>query len=78
MACNCKKKIVLEDTYGEIENENLFQRLYRYMWRLIMFPIILLLACIIVPILIFSIVYQMVFKKNIEIVPPKFLGKYMK
>ena len=78
MACNCKKKIVLEDTYGEIENENLFQRLYRYMWRLIIFPIILLLACIIVPILIFSIVYQMVFKKNIKIVPPKFLGKYMK
>ena len=57
MACNCKKKIALEDTYGEIENENLFQRLYRYMWRLIMFPIILLLACIIVPILIFSIVF---------------------
>ena len=25
MACNCKKKIVLEDTYGEIENEKVIQ-----------------------------------------------------
>ena len=78
MACNCKKKMVLEDAYGKVEHENLFQRAYRQMWRFIMFPIILALACIIVPILIFSIAYQMVFKKSIRIVLPKFLGKYMK
>lgn len=78
MGCNCKKKMVLDEAYGVVGNENLLQRLYRYLWRLIMFPIILVLACIIVPILIFSITYQMVFKKNIKIVPPKFLGKYMK
>ena len=77
MGCNCKKKIVLDEAYGVARNENLLQRLHRYLWRLIMFPIILVLACIIVPILIFSIVYQMVFKKDIKIVPPKFLEKYM-
>ena len=78
MGCNCKKKMVLDEAYGAVGNENLLQKLYRYLWKLIMFPIILVLACIIVPILIFSIVYQMVFKKEIKIVPPKFLGKYMK
>ena len=77
MGCNCKKKMVLDEAYGAVGKENLLQRLHRYLWRLIMFPIILVLACIIVPILIFSIVYQMVFKKDIKIVPPKFLGKYM-
>ena len=77
MACNCKKKIVLDEAYGVARNENLLQKSYNYLWKLIMFPIILVLACIIVPILIFSIVYQMVFKKEIKIVPPKFLGKYM-
>jgi hypothetical protein len=46
MACNCKKKMVLEDTYGKIEEENFFQRLYRKMWRVVMFPIILVLASI--------------------------------
>jgi hypothetical protein len=78
MGCNCKKKIVLDEAYGVARNENILQKSYNYLWKLIMFPIILILACIIVPILIFSIVYQMVFKKEIKIVPPKFLGKYMK
>ena len=78
MGCNCKKKMVLDEAYGVARNENLLQKSYKYLWKLIMFPIILVLACIIVPILIFSIVYQMVFKKEIKIVPPKFLGKYMK
>lgn len=78
MGCNCKKKMVLDEAYGVARNENLLQKSYNYLWKLIMFPIILVLACIIVPILIFSIVYQMVFKKEIKIVPPKFLGKYMK
>ena len=77
MGCNCKKKMVLDEAYGVTRNENLLQKSYNYLWKLIMFPIILVLACIIVPILIFSIVYQMVFKKDIKIVPPKFLGKYM-
>lgn len=78
MGCNCKKKIVLDEAYGVARNENILQKSYNYLWKLIMFPIILILACIIVPILIFSIVYQMVFKKEIKIVLPKFLGKYMK
>lgn len=78
MACNCKKKRILDERYGKFENESFFKRLYRKMWGVIIFPIILGLACIIVPILIFSITYQMVFKKNIRIVLPKFLGKYMK
>jgi hypothetical protein len=78
MGCNCKKKMVLDEAYGVTRNENLLQKSYNYLWKLIMFPIILVLACIIVPILIFSIVYQMVFKKEIKIVLPKFLGKYMK
>lgn len=78
MACNCKKKRVLEDTYGTPEDENIFQKLNRYIWRVIMFLLLLVLSCILVPVLIFSIVYQMVFKKDIKIVLPKFLGKYMK
>ena len=78
MACNCKKKMVLEDRIGTKEEETLLWKLNRYMWRGIMFVITLLLACILVPILVFLIVYKMIFKNEINIVLPKFLGKFLK
>jgi len=43
-----------------------------------MFVLLLVMSCILVPILVFSIVYQMVFKKEIRIVLPKYLGKFLK
>lgn len=78
MACNCKKKMVLEDTYGIREEETVFGKINRYVWKVIMLVILLAMALILVPILVLSIVYQMVFKKQIKITLPKFLGKYMK
>ena len=78
MACNCKKKMVLEDTYGTKEDETFLWKLNRYMWRVIMFVLLLAMSCILVPILVFSIIYQMVFKKEIRIVLPKYLGKFLK
>lgn len=78
MACNCKKKMVLEEKYGTKEEESLLWKLNRYIWRVIMFVIMIALAFIIVPVMIFLVIYKMVFKTEINIVLPKFLGKFLK
>ena len=78
MACNCKKKMVLEDTYGTKEDETLIWKLNRYIWRIVMFILLIVMSLVLVPILVFSIIFQMVFRKSINITVPKFLGKFMK
>lgn len=78
MACNCKKKRILEDNYGIKDDETFLWKLNRYVWRVIMFAISIALACILTPILVFTIVYKMVFKNEIRITLPKYLGKFLK
>lgn len=78
MACNCKKKMVLEEKYGTKEEESILSKVNRYIWKCIMFVLVIVLACIVVPVLIFVIIYKMIFKPEINIVLPKFLGKYLK
>ena len=78
MACNCKKKMVLENEYGVKEEENIVSKVNRYFWKCIIFLVFVALAIIVIPVLIFMAIYQIVFKKDSKIVLPKFLGKYMK
>ena len=78
MSCNCKKKMVLEDTYGTKEEESIYQKSIRFFWRIVMFALMLVMACVLVPILIFVIIFQIAFKNNIKVTLPNFLGKYLK
>ena len=78
MACNCKKKIALEEKYGIMEEESLFGKVYRYSFRIFLFVLLLLLSVIIVPILVVIIIYQFIFKGEEKIIVlPHFLGKYL-
>lgn len=78
MACNCKKKMVLEDNYGTKEEENILSKINRYFWKCVIFFVFIALSIIVIPTMIFVAIYQIVFAKEPKIVLPKFLGKYMK
>ena len=78
MACNCKKKMVLEDNYGTKEEENVLSKVNRYFWKCIIFLTFMALSVAVIPIMVFVAIYQIVFAKEPKIVLPKFLGKYMK
>jgi len=77
MSCNCKKKIVLEDKYGENVEENFLNKASRFLVKGLIFLIFCVLAIVIIPIMVFMAIYQLTFGKG-RIVLPKFLGKYMK
>ena len=78
MSCNCKKRVEFEETYGVKENETFFRKCSRFFFRIVIFLLLLVLSIIIVPTLIFMIIYQFSFKGEAKITLPKFLGKYMK
>lgn len=78
MACNCKKAKKFEEKYGDKEYENALAKVTRYGWRVIMFTILVVLAIVVTPIMIFVAIYKIAFGKNNTIVLPKFLGKYLK
>lgn len=78
MACNCKKKMVLEENYGTKEEENVLSKINKYFWKCVIFLVFIALSIIVIPTMIFVAIYQIVFAKEPKIVLPKFLGKYMK
>lgn len=78
MGCNCKKVRTLEDDYGVKEDETLLGRLYRYMWRVIIFLLLSAIVIITLPILCFVFIYKMVFSNNMSFVLPKFLRNKIK
>ncbi len=78
MACNCKKKIELEDKYGVLEEETYLEKINRFFLRIFIFILLVVLAIIIMPIMFAIIIYKIAFGKNTTIVLPKFLGKYLK
>jgi hypothetical protein len=68
----------LEDAYGIREEESLLGKANRYLWKVVLFIVFVLLACILIPILIFVIIYQMCFNQKMKIVVPNFLKRYLK
>lgn len=78
MSCNCKRKIDIEEQFGEPMDENLFEKLSRFMKRITVFIIFLGLALILIPTIVIIAMYKLVFSKNPTISMPKFLGKYFK
>ena len=78
MSCDCKKKMILEDKYGEKVDETVFDKTLRFCWSLMMFSIAILLAVVIVPVMVVIIIYKLAFKDDTNIILPNFLGKYLK
>lgn len=78
MSCNCKKKIAIEEKHGILEGESILGKGLRYAWRGVIFLMLILIACIMIPILLLIIIFQLSFKKNPNIEVPRFLGKYMR
>ena len=78
MACNCKKKIELENKYGEDENEDLFTKTYRYTFKAMIFALVVLIALIVTPAIILVAIYKVIFKNNESIILPNFLSIYLK
>lgn len=78
MGCNCKRAMALENEYGTKEKETIFGKIWRYILRGIAFIMVIMMSIVIIPILILAIIYQIIFKDNVNIVLPKILGKYLK
>ena len=78
MACSCKRKLEFESKYGVKETETLFAKYGRYLFRVFALFLLILIAIVVVPIMVVTVVYKIAFGKELKIVLPKFLGKYLK
>lgn len=78
MACNCKKANKFQDKYGEPQEENAFEKSQRYIYKIMIFALAILIAVVVTPVIVLTAVYKIVFKNNESIILPKFLSKYMK
>ena len=78
MACNCKKSIKIEEKYGVKEEESLIVKINRWIFKLIVFVITLMLAIVATPIMILIVIYKLFFAKHKEIILPKKLQKFLK
>ena len=78
MGCNCKRKIELEDKYGEKEEEGLFTKLSRYALKAFAFALTIFSAIILTPIMIFVVIYKIFFAKKREIILPKAFRRFIR
>ena len=78
MACNCKKTNEFQDKYGESEEENAFEKSQRYIYKIMIFAVAILLAIVVTPVIVMTATYKMIFKNNESIILPEFLSKYMR
>ena len=78
MACNCKRKGEIEDKYGVKEEETILHKGFRYLMKLIMTVIVIGLAVVVTPLMIFYVIFTILFKKDKVMILPKWLGKYLK
>ena len=77
MGCNCKRKMEIEEKYGTPMSESLGEKIVRFAKRLFLFVFTVLASVIMVPIITIVAIYKLTISKNLEIVPPKFLRKYL-
>ena len=78
MACNCKKTNEFQDKYGKPEEESAFDKSQRYIYKIMIFAVAILIAMVVTPVIVMTAVYKMIFKNNESIVLPEFLSKYMR
>ena len=78
MACNCKKTNEFQDKYGKPEEESAFDKSQRYIYKIMIFAVAILIAIVVTPVIVMTAVYKMIFKNNESIILPEFLSKYMR
>ena len=77
MSCNCKRAREIEEKYGEEQEESLFWKGYRFLWKIIFNLILIVLAIIVTPIIIFMVLYNIVVGRENILMLPKQLRKYL-
>ena len=77
MSCNCKRAREIEEKYGEEQEESLFWKGYRFLWKIIFNLIFIVLAIIITPIIILMVLYNIVFGRENVLILPKQMRKYL-
>lgn len=78
MSCNCKKKIEIEEKYGEREITSLLSQAARKMAGALTIILFVAIAIVMTPIIIILIIYAVIFRKDNDVILPKFMRKYMK
>lgn len=76
MACNCKKKMELEEKYGTLVGENILEKISRLSFKVLFAIIAMCLVVVVVPITLVVAFYKMIFG-NGKIILPNFMGKYL-
>lgn len=71
MACNCKKKIDLEDKYGVEEEENLFQFAFRMIYKVFLFIVALIVTAVFAPIALLYALFKLFFGDGNIVLPKK-------
>ena len=61
MGCNCKKIKKIQDKYGQKEQESILGKGYRYMMKLLTFPIVLGIGIVLVPFLLIFLICKIFF-----------------
>lgn len=78
MACNCKKKIEIEEKYGEPQEEGLLEVISRYIGRFIMVLIVACLSIFIFPLVLCVIFCQVLMGKEMQVSIPDFITRRLK
>lgn len=77
MGCGCKKKLEIENKYGEKIKETGLGKITRFALKVLLYTITVLLAIVVIPIVLMVVIFNIFFRNNAGIVMPKFLSKYL-
>lgn len=78
MGCNCKKALKLEEGHGTEVKETKLQLTYRTLWKLIVLGLGVILGIVLVPVIIFVLMYNQIFRGGKGITIPEKLSKYIR
>lgn len=77
MSCNCKRKLDIEGKYGVEEEETLYEKVMRFLFKILIFIILVLSLVVVVPIMMVIVLYTFVFAKDKTIILPKIFNKIL-
>ena len=78
MACNCKKANELQDKYGIVQEESMLKKAYVVIFKIFVMLLGLVLGIVIVPIVIFALIYNQVFRAGKPLKLPRWLSKFLR
>jgi len=75
MGCNCKRVNEITEEYGTKMKETIFQKIWRYTFRVLLYLMTMLFAIVLTPVVIVVVIYKSFFSKNKTLVLPNFKRK---